>query len=59
MAINNFSKKCDIPRSDRGADGLLKQASFCSSGESCSAPGRLGFVHLHALGGVRSASEGF
>ncbi|GBU29309.1 hypothetical protein R84B8_02873 [Treponema sp. R8-4-B8] len=98
MAINYFSKKCCIPRYDRGADGAqactpkacgwimrhsvalnkipmlykcaeplgeavapggINPASVCSSGVRCSAPGRLDLVHLHALGGVRSASEGF
>ncbi|GBU29310.1 hypothetical protein R84B8_02874 [Treponema sp. R8-4-B8] len=49
MAINYFSKKCCIPRYDRGADGGINPASVCSSGVRCSAPGRLGFVHLHAL----------
>jgi len=53
MAINKFSKKCCIPRFDRGMDGELKLASFCSSGVRCSMPGRLEFVHLHALGGVQ------
>ncbi|GBU29192.1 hypothetical protein R84B8_02756 [Treponema sp. R8-4-B8] len=88
MAVNYLSKKCRIPRYDRGADGAqrctakpcrwimwhsvalnkipmlykcaeplgeavapggIKLASFCSSGISCSAPGRLDLVHLHAL----------
>jgi len=40
------------PRSDRGADGELKLASFCSSRVSYSAPGRLGFVYLHGLSAV-------
>jgi hypothetical protein len=57
--INYFSKKCYIPRYDRSADGLLKQASFCSSGVRCSALGRLEFVHLHALDGVHSESVEF
>jgi len=50
---NNFSKKCGIPRYDRGANGELKLASFGSSGIRCSAPGRFEFVQLHALSGVR------
>jgi len=49
---NDFSKKCGIPRYDRGANGELKLASFGSSGIRCSAPGRLDLVHLHALSGV-------
>ena len=50
FVINDFSKKCGIPRYDRGADGELKLASFCSSWGTDSAPERLGFVHLHAFG---------
>jgi len=57
--INNISKNCNIPRYDRGADGELKLASFCSSGLSCSAPGRLDLVHPHALGGVLLGVKGF
>jgi len=49
IVINSFSKKYGIPRYDRGADGELKLASFCLSGRSCSAPGRLDLVQLHAL----------
>jgi len=52
MANKNLSKKCYIPRYDRGADGEINLASFCSSGVRCSAPGRLEFVHPHALNGV-------
>jgi len=85
--ISNIFKKYRIPRYERGADGELKLASFCSSGARCRpqkmlkhlllysimkdfigalgvlnyskdtlrvllfavAPGRLEFVHLHAL----------
>jgi len=50
--INNISKDCNIPPSDRSADGELKLASFCSSGIRCSALGRLDLVHPHALNGV-------
>jgi len=41
---------CMIER--RGADGGINPASFYSSWGNCSAPGRLEFVHLHALSGV-------
>ena len=59
MAVNIFYKNCSIPSSVRGADGLLKQASFCSSGDTASGAGVFGFVHLHALGGVLSEVRGF
>ncbi|GBU29202.1 hypothetical protein R84B8_02766 [Treponema sp. R8-4-B8] len=54
MANKYISKNCDIPPFDRGADGEINLASVCSSGLSCSAPGRLGVVHPHALGGVHN-----
>jgi len=53
MAIKNLSKNRYIPRYDRGMDGEINLASFCSSGIRCSMPGRLDFVQLHALGGVQ------
>ncbi|WP_461256373.1 hypothetical protein [Treponema sp. R80B11-R83G3] len=77
MAINNISKKCHIPRFDRGAtkSGVLRQSDINKAlslllygaklqakkayGFFSTAPGRLGFVQLHALSGVLSASEGF
>ena len=52
IVINSFSKKYGIPRYDRGADGELKLASFCLSGRSCSAPGRLDLVQLQPLNGL-------
>ena len=54
--FNKFSKKCNIPRYARGADGEINLASFCSSGVLCVAPGRLEFVHqegnLRPMGSV-------
>ena len=47
-----LAENCNIPPSVRGADGLLKQASFGSSGDTASGAGVFGIVHLHALGGV-------
>ena len=49
MAINYFSKKCNIPCSVRGADGLLKQASFCSSGVRCRPQKMLKHLLLHSI----------
>ncbi|GBU26692.1 hypothetical protein R84B8_00202 [Treponema sp. R8-4-B8] len=44
--------KCAEPFGEAVAPGGINPASFCSSGVRCSAPGRLDFVHLHALNGV-------
>jgi len=52
MAVNMFYKNCSIPSSVRGADGLLKQASFGSSGNTASGAGVFSIIHPHALGGV-------
>jgi hypothetical protein len=47
--IDYFSKKCNIPPSDRNADGLLKQASFCSSGVRCRPQKMLKHLLLHSM----------
>ena len=49
MAINNLSKNRYIPRYDRNADGLLKQASFCSSGIRCRPQKMLKHLLLHSI----------
>jgi hypothetical protein len=47
--INNIFKKCGIPPSDRGADGELKPASFCSSGIRCRPQKMLKHLLLHSI----------
>jgi len=47
--INNISKKCSTPPSDRSANGELKLASFCSSGAHCRPQKMLKHLLLHSI----------
>ena len=47
--INNIYKKYRILRYDRGADGEINLASFCSSGVSCRPQKMLKHLQLHSI----------